>query len=732
MREKVMGMIASSKGFVLNKIATVVVLLFQQDYLTHWPTFFNELYQWSAHLDFFLLILENIHDQIVSQVFHRTNKEVQENTLIKDHMRLEAVPLLMNLLREFLMSHLTKPLIANRILKIIGCYVEWVDINLVVNPEFLPLLLTCFQDHQLMLNAAECMGEIVLKGMKAPEKIQLIQLLNLVPLLTPQDDPMLEEGLSRLVNHLGVELMRVYEDGTPEEKQASIQLVEPLLIHLLRYLSNEYDDTAMQTFGFLTIYLQNLKKNPKLVDGQFLMQLLQILIVKSKFDPEADPDQEDEFGEFRKSLKSYMESVAAIDMNLYTTCVSNLVLTTLDNKSLDWTDAELVLHLIFIYSEAMTTYQSIQPGEKIKGQSLFVQNQQPTALGLMLSKMFESGVSGYPHPSIPVLYFEILIRYHVFLQLDPKYFPEALQTFLDARGLHHPKRSIRMRLDYLFLRFTKLLRKEMVQFVDHIISGLVDILVIQDRVREKSLVPTKEHESSGQFHLFEALGFLITTETIPEDKQAGYLYFLQQPLLLMISNQLETQDLVQIWKLGDLVSSLGALYKAFPENCNQSLGQQGQQALSCIVTVLGKHRQYVHVRECTRNAIQRMTNGLGVHVLESIPLLLTNGLIGEDSELIEFMPFLGLLVHKFGPQIQQVMETLWHPLFVKIQTFLAQVPIGTDDLVNQDTLLKHFLQLLTTLFSYDLYRILVQPGRLFDGSKHSRSRTTIASHSTIV
>ncbi len=95
-----------------------------------------------------------------------------------------------------------------------------------------------------------------------------------------------------------------------------------------------------------------------------------------------------------------------------------------------------------------------------------------TPLGILLSLMVESGISNHPHPSIASIYFEVVNRYSGFFEKHINYLPIALQSFLDARGLFHPVKSVRLRTNYLFLKFVKSMKKFLVPYVEGMLTVL--------------------------------------------------------------------------------------------------------------------------------------------------------------------------------------------------------------------------------------------------------------------
>ncbi len=91
---------------------------------------------------------------------------------------------------------------------------------------------------------------------------------------------------------------------------------------------------------------------------------------------------------------------------------------------------------------------------------------------MLLSQLVESGISNHPHPIVSSIYFEVLNRYSGFFEKQTNYIPIALQSFLDARGLFHPVKTVRLRTNYLFLKFVKVLKKVLVPYVEGMLAVL--------------------------------------------------------------------------------------------------------------------------------------------------------------------------------------------------------------------------------------------------------------------
>ncbi len=59
----------------------------------------------------------------------------------------------------------------------VGAYVSWIDISLVVNDTLVPLLLDCMRDEAVRESACDCLSDVVNKGMEPAAKLKLIESL---------------------------------------------------------------------------------------------------------------------------------------------------------------------------------------------------------------------------------------------------------------------------------------------------------------------------------------------------------------------------------------------------------------------------------------------------------------------------------------------------------------------------------------------------------------------------
>ena len=389
------------------------------EFPARWPTFFDDLVNaYSSSLNtarehimasMFLRICKSIHEEVVCLLISRANDDLARNSAIKDAMREKAVFELAAAWFSILERHSAETQIVNQILEIIGQYVSWIDINLILKPAFLENLFRFMLNAEFQAAACECLGEIVSKGMKAEDKLTLIQTLNMIEILNgiPMNDEDTREHFSRLVNVLGTEIIKAFEStAAPNTQLVASNMLVQIFPFFIRFLGDEYDDISTAMFPFLTGYLGILKKAKK-QNSSFLQLmeennnlLMRTIVMKLKIDEDAanENNQEEEalFFEMRRTLKANFDSLFLICPHIAGNIIPAMVSNTFSafelasrspgSTSISYSDIELAIYLIFIYGEANKG-----------GAPQYVEaDQSPSILSRMLVHLFQSRKSHHP------------------------------------------------------------------------------------------------------------------------------------------------------------------------------------------------------------------------------------------------------------------------------------------------------------------------------------------------
>lgn len=626
-----------------------------------------------------------------------------------------------------------------------GSYVGWIDINLTVTPTTVPLLFNLLADSSLPIRLATSVSllRIVSKGLKEPgDKLQLLKVLSLGQVLDAleaktraqqiergddrdEGEESYREALGKLLNVLGLELAKLVDDCSDEDIRAEastyITQIQPVM---LRFMADEYDDTCSTVFPLLQNILTTYKRHRKISSNpldeskrSFLASLLQVLLAKMKWEEDADPEDADEddnaeFDKMRKELRTFLDSILAIDQVLVTDAVKTLALDTItafkNGVSIKWNDAELGVYLVFIFGEINKTggkgraafCQAPAVVDKDKRKATDYSDYPLTTHGEMLLALVQSGVASFPHRTVSLQFFETASRYTDFFKIRKDCIIPTLEAMIDTRGLHNENLNFRSRLFYLFHRFIKESRNEIPPHISgNIIDSMRDLLLIEVEIpaaEDTEIDPLSEAIKNSQFdsqlYLFETAGILTSLLCKTPTQQTAMLLSLVKPLMDDLSVSLQAfskggQDLLPIVKVHHIIMALGNIAKGFPDYPTsipeghilpplEIFTEVAQAILVCLEAM----NVYKPIRDATRFAFARILATTGPTVTSYIPQLMGNLLAHfEPTELVDFMNFIGLLIHKLQKDMFDVLDQLIGPLSAHITSLLTQPVSGTDE-----------------------------------------------------
>ncbi|KAF7971065.1 hypothetical protein HWV62_22119 [Athelia sp. TMB] len=565
------------------------------------------------------------------------------------------------------------------------------------------------------------------------------------------------EALGKLLNAFGLELAKLAEDGTSAEiSSEATGMLKEILPVMLQFMADEYDDTCSTVFPLLSNVLSSYKRSRKMssepIDDSkrsFLISLLKVILDKMKWDEDADPDDMDEddktaFEGLRKDLRTFMDSVLMVDQDLVTEAVRTLALNTLSAYTsgvpVKWHDAELAIYLVYIFGEinksggkGRAAFCQAPVVAKEKRKETDYSEYPLTTHGEMLLALVQSGISRYPHREVVMQFFETAARYGDFFKIRKQCIMPTLEAFVDPRGLHNPDSAVRARVFYLFHRFIKEGRNDIPSdLAVKLIEGIRDLLVIEVELPElddpeKQDLLTEAIRNPGifdsQLYMYETAGILVNVLYREKEQQAALLQSVVKPLLEDLSRNINMnmqsgkipQDVLPILRVHHIIMALGNVAKGFPDWPSpvpegwfgpplDVFAQVAQAILVCLEAM----NVFKVVRDATRFAFARIIATTGPNVTHFIPPLMANLLAHfEPSELVDFMNFIGLLIHKLQGDMFSVLDELIGPLNSHITDLFSQPVTGTDDQVTHNETKKAYLALLNNIMASKLQGIFI-------------------------
>lgn len=418
---------------IQNKLAQTLTYLFVHLYRDGWQSFIDDFLSLTASPNssqpnntpavvLYLRILSSLHDEIADLLLSRQNNDLKRNAELKDLVRNRDMAKIVRSWQEILSFYTGQnDTVVEQTLKVLGKWVSWIDISLVVGQDFLSLLFPLIgranpeAKEDIVRNAAiAAFTEIVGKKMKPADKTEMISFLNLRDIVTQlvASAPLSElkntslydcdlgEAVAKLVNTIVTDVVMVLGDNSlPQEIKAKAEnhLID-FLPFLLRFFSDEYDEICSTVIPSMTDLLTYLRKIPTLPTSynEMLAPILNAVIMKMRYDETSNWGAEDEqtdeaeFQELRKKLHLLQKSIAAVNQDLYIDVVTNLVSNTLqklrqEGSQLDWRDLDLALYEMHNFGEVALSSGSLTTKNLASSGA-------PVKLDTIMSQLVESGM----------------------------------------------------------------------------------------------------------------------------------------------------------------------------------------------------------------------------------------------------------------------------------------------------------------------------------------------------
>lgn len=409
-----------------NKLTQTLTYLFVFLYRDGWQSFLDDFLDLTGlhqNVDnvsgvlFYLRVLSSVHDEIADMMLSRQSGDSKRNTELKDQLRAQDMQKVAESWKQLLSRYSGNDVVVDLVLKVIGKWVSWMDISLVVSQDMLNLLLPVVgrtgSEDKVRDTAIDTLTEICGKKMRSTDKMDMISFLNLQdivsqlvasPMLndlkgTSKYDTDLAEAIAKLVNTTVADIIRALDDNqaTDDTRTRAKQHLDGFLPLLLRFFSDEYDEVCSTVIPSLTDLLTFIRKLGQLSQEylHMLSPILNAIVQKMRYDEttswgnEDEQTDEAEFQELRRRLQYLQKTIATIDQNLYMDVLSNLVATTfqtLDQQGshMDWRDLDLALHEMYLFGELALPNQGL--GTKSQPST-----EASERLVVMMQKMVESG-----------------------------------------------------------------------------------------------------------------------------------------------------------------------------------------------------------------------------------------------------------------------------------------------------------------------------------------------------
>lgn len=346
----------------------------------------------------------------------------------------------------------------------------------------------------------------------------------------------------------------------------------------------------------------------------------------------------------------------------------------------------------------------------------------------MMLKLAECDFRSFNHPATQLGYGEICVRYSSFFEHHTHLITPVLESFLQL--IHSPNTKVRIRSWYLFQRFCRTLRAHIGNVAEIVIGNMADLLTIKAEIPTDNAdddMSSEDRDSSdtvftSQLYLFEAVGCICGTSSVPVDKQVTFARTVMNPVFLNMEQSLgaaKSGDERAVAQVHHDIMALGALARGFSDwtpggpTANGPPAEQVQEAFASVsdatLAALSSLGSSFEIRTAARNAFSRLLAVLGSHILPQLPRWI-EGLLTQSSSQDEMALFLRLLeqvVFGFKTEVYAILDTLLTPFLQRIFTSLSTPSLGTDDEIQQNELKREYLNFLLVVLNNDLGSVIV-------------------------
>ena len=323
------------------------------------------------------------------------------------------------------------------------------------------------------------------------------------------------------------------------------------------------------------------------------------------------------------------------------------------------------------------------------------------------------------------------MRYSTFFDANPQHIPKVLEYFV--RFVHHSNVKVKIRSWYLFQRFVKHLRQNVGNVAQTVIQALSDLLPIKAELPEETSenddVSSDDNDQSAgarfnsQLYLYEAIGTVCSSHSVPANDQALYIKTVISPLFTDLEahlGQARNGDERAVLQIHHLIMALGTLARGFsdwtPANTSSStqspatlVSQEFESTAEAILTALESLSSSFEIRTAARFAFSRLVGVLGNRILPQLPRWI-NGLLSRTSSKDEMGLFLRLLdqvVYGFKTEIYSILDALLTPFLQRVFGGMSEPSTGTDDEIQLAELKREYLSFLLVILNNGLETVFV-------------------------
>jgi hypothetical protein len=392
------------------------------------------------------------------------------------------------------------------------------------------------------------------------------------------------------------------------------------------------------------------------------------------FDHEDEMEAEEEA--YRTSLRKVYQRIVClrptIALSFMGTCVGNLLASSQTRlSSSPPLEVEVALRLVYHYAEGRRPTPGARTALK------------DGTFREIVTALHRSDVASHPHWAVPLLYYDVAVRYSDILVDFPEILTLVLGSLTGNGGLQHPRTRVRCRCCYLLLRLIKAVgAKAMRPHVEAVVDGIQTLLYPPPSASNASSIPPDE-----ALYLFEATGILLGTTGLDNEVQVRCAASVLTPHVCSIERTLQRPDLsgdVEIYgeQLSMSISAIAQLSKGWQKFPPPEVQAVLAAAVDVCHKVLVSLPSSQLIRNRTAVLLQRMILCLGEGILPVMPSFFSLLLFhcASEEDVLDASQLINQLCIKFKDKAAESVDGAMIPFLHKVLT----IQINGHDLKGKD------------------------------------------------
>ncbi|CAK4069704.1 unnamed protein product [Aphanomyces euteiches] len=710
-------------SFIKTKLAVVFALLIRRDYPDLWPTAFQDLLALLPcgpfMVEMYFCILIAVYEEIVE--FDSTRYGAQyatHNMKIKDAMRdgpssciAQSFDVIFNVLAAYQPQEVNLLALSLAALETLQKYIQWVDITLVMR--FVPLLYHALNHFDaLRCRAANCLNEVVSKGMLPDKKLALYITLDVVPVLSAlqpllDNDPEVCEELGEVVNTMGLELITCIDSFRQTNDAERYQQASAMLTQLMPvtwfFFGHDVTDVSQEVFEIvnaLTGLLRSESPQDLFQPSQYLSPWLHGIYRQMRYPDEDDQVDEAEFEDYRRQLRSIYVNLTRMCPDVILQFLTSRLQDALQNiHTIEHRDLEACLALVYFFKEGLTGVKNPQQYDDIQGPFMQI-------VVAILNTLFSYPTLPSMNFRVLCMFYELTARYSSVLKVYPNLLLLLLECMFGAAGVGNHHATLRSRACYLVLRLLKSLGSAVHPHMSQLLQAIEPHLVVPGTVDVKDGLTLED-----QLYLFELTGFLIGS--MPQEVGTvkwQYLGVVLTPQLAQIDRCLHQPVSQEIGEhLAAVLNAMCHVLKGFKSRQAQEIFLT---TLSATASVLLVYRTNAAVRSKVIVTLHRLVILLEPPVFLSradvLTALMQHCEVNDVIEVVQLMNQL-IIQYKTVPEFFPVLD---RNAMSFLQRMMELIMSDQTNSTERATAQKYLYSFLMNIVQHRLTGVLFTPTNL--------------------